>query len=153
MGDGPMTRRFRTIGSLHLGLVLLLVAGCGQDSHSPEPEPERSLVGTWDVIGLQLGSIEAVVTTGTWEFKEDGTYSVNLYVELPDGPIDQLIQDGVYVSDGETVAFDGSDFHWQLIWDGDLVILDNGQPMPDTTTFTLRRLVDVPPEGQAHARP
>jgi hypothetical protein len=140
-----MTRSSRTIGPLHLGLVLLLVAGCGHDSQSPEPEPERSLVGRWDVIGLQLGRIEAVVTTGTWVFREDGTYSVNLYVELPDGPIDQLIEDGDYVSDGKTVAFRGSDFHWQLIWDGDMVILHNGQPMPDTTTITLLRLVDVPP--------
>ncbi len=140
-----MTRRFRMIGALHIGLVLLPITGCGHDSHSPEREPERSLVGTWDVIGLQLGTIEAVVTTGTWEFREDGTYSVNLYVELPDGPIDPLIEEGVYVSDGETVAFRGSDFHWQLIWDGDMVILHNGQQMPETVTITLLWLAEDSP--------
>jgi hypothetical protein len=57
---------------LCLGLTLaLIVASCGSDSTGPS----GSLTGTWDLIGFADMGVSAV-TTGTAEFRADGTFGV-----------------------------------------------------------------------------
>lgn len=116
-------------------LVALLAAACGKDNTAPSP----SLVGTWDLIGFTDMGV-AAVTTGTWVFRTDSTFSVIGSTTFPGEPTDSLVLDGTYVQSGNNVVLTigvetGS---WTITASGDQVTLTEVEP-PPANTITLKR--------------
>jgi hypothetical protein len=113
----------------------MLGGACSDDSTGPGV----SLVDTWDLIGFTDMGI-AAGTTGTWEFRADGTFSVNGTVTFPGEPTDSLVISGTYVQNGITVALTiGADTgNWTLTASGDEVTLTENEP-PPANAITLKR--------------
>jgi hypothetical protein len=113
----------------------LLGAACATGSTAPGP----SLVGTWDLIGFtDMGA--AAVTTGTWEFRADGTFSVNGTITFPGEPTESLVTAGTYSRSGNTVVLTigAQTGNWTLTESGNEVTLTENEP-PPANTITLRR--------------
>jgi hypothetical protein len=116
-------------------IAALLGAACATDSTAPSP----SLVGTWDLIGFtDMGA--AAVTTGTWEFRADGTFSVNGTITFPGEPTESLVAVGTYSQSGNAVGLTiGAETgNWTLTASGNEVTLTENEP-PPANTITLRR--------------
>jgi hypothetical protein len=128
-----MTTLRRT--GLRVGAVVALLAACGKDSTAPS----ASLVGTWDLVGYTDMGV-AAVTTGTWVFRADGTFSVNGTVTFPGEPADPLVVSGGYVHSGSrvtlTIAAQTGD--WTLTGSGNDITLTENEP-PPANTISLRR--------------
>lgn len=116
-------------------VVALLAAACGKDSTAPS----TSLVGTWDLIGFTDMGV-AAVTSGTWVFRSDHTFSVNGTITFPGEPTDPLVVDGTYVQSGNRVALTiaAQTGNWTLTASGNEVTLTENEPAP-ANTITLRR--------------
>lgn len=119
----------------HVALVgALLGAACATDTTAPSP----SLVGTWDLVGFtDMGA--AAVTTGTWEFRADGTLSVDGTITFPGEPTEALVTAGTYSQSGGTVVLTiGTETNsWALAASGSEVTLIEKEPAP-ANTITLR---------------
>lgn len=115
--------------------VALLASACGEDAAAPSP----SLVASWDLIGFTDMGV-AAVTTGTWVFRANGTFSVNGTITFPGEPTDPLVVDGTYVQNGNTVALTiaAVTTSWTLTTSGNQVTLTENEP-PPANTITLRR--------------
>ena len=121
---------------LSVGLVAtLLGAACAADSTAPS----TSLVGTWDLVGFTDMGI-AAATTGTSEFRADGTFEVNGTITFPGEPTESLVIDGSYVQSSSTVVLTiGAQVgNWTLTANGNEVTLTENEP-PPANSFTLRR--------------
>ena len=113
-----------------------LGAACGDDSTAPS----LSLVGTWDLIGFTDMGISAV-TTGTGEFRPDGTFGINATITFPGEPTEPLVIAGSYVQSGTTVVLTigGQTGNWTLTSSDNEVTLTENEP-PPANTITLRRV-------------
>lgn len=112
-----------------------LGAACGDDSTAPSP----SLIGRWDLIGFSDMGISAV-TTGTGEFRADGTFDFNGTITFPGEPTESLVIAGSYVQSGTAVVLTIGDQtgDWTLTSSGNEVTLTENEP-PPANTITLRR--------------
>ena len=116
---------------LSLALFLGLSAtGCGTDSTGPS----GSLVGTWDVLGFTDTGV-AAATTGTAEFRADGTFSVSGTIAFPGEPAESLMIDGSYDQNGSAVSLttDAQTSNWTLQVSGNEVTLTEVEPPPANT--------------------
>jgi hypothetical protein len=131
--------RFSSIGLhtrwLSVGLVATLLGAACADSTAPG----TSLVGTWDLVGFTDMGI-AAATTGTSEFRADGTFEVNGTITFPGEPTESLLIDGTYVQSGSTVVLTigAQDGHWTLTGSGNEITLTENEP-PPANSITLRR--------------
>lgn len=125
----------RTPGLRVAALVAVMAAACGNESAFPG----TSLVGTWDLIGFGDMGV-AAVTTGTWVFRTDSTFSVNGTTTFPGEPTDSLVLDGTYVQSGNSVVLTiGVETgNWTITASGDEVRLTQVEP-PPANTVTLKR--------------
>lgn len=116
-------------------ILAILVAACSKDSTAPS----SSLVGTWDLIEFTDMGV-AAVTTGTWVFRTDSTFSVNGTTTFPGEPTDSLVLDGTYVQSGNSVVLTiGVETgNWAITENGDEVTLTQVEP-PPANTITLKR--------------
>ena len=130
-----MERQHSRCGLLLCLLLLALTTNCGDDATAPA----NSIVGTWDFIGFSEAGVEAV-TTGTWIFRSDRTWSVNGTITLPDQPTEAVSLGGTYELNGDTLDLttEGVTATWTLEFTGDVVILTRLEP-PPANTITLRR--------------
>lgn len=124
--------------AVRLSLALggpFLGAACGDDSTAPSP----SLIGTWDLIGFTDMGISAV-TTGTCEFRPDGTFGINATITFPGEPTESLVIAGSYVQSRTTVVLTigAQTGNWTLTSSGNEVMLTENEP-PPANTITLRR--------------
>lgn len=133
--SGPTPGGLRAAGLCAVAAVALLAAACGKDGTAPS----TSLVGTWDLIGFTDMGV-AAVTTGTWVFRTDGTFSVNGTITFPGEPTDPFVVDGIYVQNGDSVALTiaAQTTNWTLTPSGNEVTLTENEP-PPANTITLRR--------------
>jgi hypothetical protein len=116
---------------LCLGLTLaLIVASCGSDSTGPS----GSLTGTWDLIGFADMGVSAV-TTGTAEFRADGTFGVSGTITFPGEPTEPLAVEGTYDQNRRTVALTigGQTSNWTILVSGEEVTLTEVAPPPAST--------------------
>jgi hypothetical protein len=120
--------------SLAFGAPVLGTA-CGDDTTSPSP----SLIGTWDLIGFTDMGISAV-TTGTAEFRADGTLCINGTITFPGEPTESLVVAGSYVQSGTTVVLTmgAQTGNWTLTSSGNEVTLTENE-LPPANTISLRR--------------
>jgi hypothetical protein len=115
---------------------MALVTACGTDSTAPSP----SLVGTWDLIGFtDMGT--AAVTTGTWEFRAHGAFSVNGTITFPGEPTESLVTAGTYTQSGNSLEFTigAQTGEWALTANGDVITLTENEPPPANTIILRRR--------------
>jgi hypothetical protein len=112
-----------------------LGAACGNDSTAPS----LSLIGTWDLIGFTDMGI-AAATTGTCEFRADGTFEINGTITFLGEPTEPLVIAGSYVQSGTTVVLTigAQTGNWTLEPSGNEVTLTEDEP-PPANTITLRR--------------
>jgi hypothetical protein len=121
---------------LPLALILgLFAAGCGSDPTGPS----ASLVGTWEVLGFTDMGV-AATTTGTAEFRADGTFVVSGTIAFPGEPAESLMIDGSYNQNGSTVSLttDSETSNWTIAVSGNNVTLTEVEP-PPANTIMLRR--------------
>jgi hypothetical protein len=81
-----MTPRLLAVVVLSIGLL-----GCGESPTQPTP----TLVGAWELVGYSDASTPAA-TTGTAEFRLDGTFEVNGTLTFPGEPPDPVAISGTY---------------------------------------------------------
>lgn len=93
--------------------LLLGLAACG----STEPDP--SLVGTWTLTGFREGGVLAT-TTGSAQFRGDGTFSITGTVTFPGEPTDPIDVQGTYEEHAGTVSLTvgGQSADWEVQYDG-----------------------------------
>ena len=120
---------------LSLAFGAPILGACGDDSTAPSPP----LTGTWDLIGFTDMGISAV-TTGTCEFRPDGTFDINGTITFPGEPTESLVIAGSYVQSGTTVVLTigAQTGNWTLTSSGNEVTLTEDEP-PPANTITLRR--------------
>jgi hypothetical protein len=121
---------------LPLALILgLLAAGCGSDTTGPS----ASLAGTWDVLGFTDMGV-AATTTGTADFRADGTFVVSGTIAFPGEPAESLVINGSYDQNGSTVVLttDSETSNWTIAVSGNNVTLTEVEP-PPANTIMLRR--------------
>jgi len=121
--------------SMFAGWLALCVA-CGSDPTAPA----TSLVGTWDIIGFTDDGV-AANTTGTGEFRANGTFSARGTIAFPDEPVEMLEVDGNYIHTGTVVSLTAANVttEWTLSLNGDQVTLTENEPAPaNTVTLRLR---------------
>lgn len=101
--------------------------------------PNISLVGTWDLIGFTDAGV-AAVTTGTWSFVADGSFTVRGTVTFPGEPTDSLVVSGNYVQQRSSVqlTIGAQTGAWTITGNSVQVVLTETEP-PPANTITLRR--------------
>ena len=111
-------------------LLVLLSAACGKDTTAPA----TSVVGTWHLVGFSDMGV-AAVTTGTWVFRADRTFSVNGTTTFPGEPTDSLLMDGTYLQNGNSVALTiaTQTSSWTLTVSGTEITLTENEPPPANT--------------------
>ena len=130
-----MTPRLLAVVALSIGLL-----GCGESPTQPTP----TLVGAWELVGYRDAGTPAA-TTGTAEFRPDGTFEVSGTLTFPGEPPDPVAISGTYEVQGDQVELttpDGSGL-WTLGFAGQEVSLTLEGSAPPTT-MTLRRLAEPP---------
>jgi hypothetical protein len=82
----------------------------------------------------------SAVTTGTCEFRADGTFEVNGTITFPGEPTESLVIDGSYVQSGSTVVLTigARTGNWTLTASGNEVTLTENAP-PPANSITLSR--------------
>jgi hypothetical protein len=132
--------RLTPVGLLTVSLriaagVALLATACRRESTGPN----TSLIGTWDLVGYSDMGVDGV-TTGTWVFRPDGTFSVTGTITFPGEPTDPLVIDGTYVQSGTRVALTiaAQMGIWTVTASGNELTLTENEP-PPANTVTLRR--------------
>jgi hypothetical protein len=113
----------------------LFAAACG----SYPTAPSGSLAGTWDVLGFTDMGV-AATTTGSAEFRADGTFVVSGTIAFPGEPAESLVIDGSYDQNGSTVVLtmDSETSNWTIAVSGNNVTLTEVEP-PPANTIMLRR--------------
>lgn len=116
-------------------LVAVLATACGKDTTAPG----TPVVGTWHLVGFSDMGV-AAVTTGTWVFRADRTFSVNGTITFPGEPTDSLLMNGTYVQNGNSVALTVATqtSSWTVTASGTEITLTENEP-PPANTITLRR--------------
>lgn len=134
-GAGSLSNCLRSIGVRVTLLAALFTAACGQDAI----QPATSLVGSWDLVGFTDAGT-AATTTGTWVFREDGTFSVSGTVTFPGEPTDSIVQQGSYLqqTDRVTLTMASQTGIWWLAWSDNRVTLTR-DAAPPANTITLQR--------------
>ncbi|MGZ8392388.1 MAG: lipocalin family protein [Gemmatimonadales bacterium] len=126
-----MTPRLLAVVVLSIGLL-----GCGESPTQPTP----TLVGVWELVGYSDAGTPAA-TTGTAEFRLDGTFGVSGTLTFPGEPPDPVATSGTYEVEEDQVeltTLDGSGL-WTLGFAGQEVSLTLEGSAPPTS-MTLRRL-------------
>jgi hypothetical protein len=111
---------------LRLVLAASFILACS-DSGAPTP----SLVDSWALVSFtDHGTVGA--TTGTVEFRPDGSFEVVGTVTYPGEPTDSLHVSGVYAVHGPTISLTvgGTTDDWDLFWTGQQFILTLRGPAP-----------------------
>lgn len=116
-------------------VTALASAACGHDGTGPT----IPLVGTWDLVGFTDGGV-AAVTTGTWTFAADSSFTVAGTVTFPGEPTDSLVVSGSYREYGGRVelTIGAQTAAWTLTGRGAQIVLTQVEP-PPANTITLRR--------------
>jgi hypothetical protein len=102
--------------------------------------PNLSVVGQWDMIGFSDAGIDAA-TTGTLEFRSNGTVSWIGTITFPGEPTDSIVVDGTYAQARNTLTLTfGSDpaTAWTPELTGDVLVL-TAIEAPPPNVITLRR--------------
>ena len=119
-------------------IAAVVSAACGTDGTGPT----IPLVGTWDLVGFTDGGV-AAVTTGTWTFAADSSFTVTGTVTFPGEPTDSLVISGSYSQHGGRVqlTIGAETATWTLTGGGAQVVLTQVEPppAPPANTITLRR--------------
>lgn len=127
---------------LSVGLTLTLVAtGCGSDSMGPS----AYLFGTWDLIGFTDMGVSAK-TTGTAEFRADGTFRVNGTITFPGEPAESIALDGSYDQNGsshhrrtQSCCVEGHNW-WRPLWEPYAHLVYKGGPWLTNVASAQTRL-------------
>lgn len=101
--------------------------------------PGDALPGTWDLIGFSDHGV-AAQTTGTVEFRTDGTFEVDGTVTFPGEPTETLHLAGTWSPGPETVTLTTADgpSTWDVAFSGNEAVLTLDEPAP-ANTIRLRR--------------
>ena len=117
-----------------IGTLALQSAACDDGT-----APSISLVGAWDLIEFTDAGV-AAVTTGTWTFAADSSFTVNGTVTFPGEPTDALVFGGDYVQHGNTVqlTIGVETGAWTITGNSGEIVLTEIEP-PPANTIRLRR--------------
>jgi hypothetical protein len=99
-----MTPRLLAVIALSIGLL-----GCGESPTQPTP----TLLGAWALVGYSDAGTPAA-TTGTAEFRPDGTFEVSGTLTFPGEPPDPVAISGTYEVQGDQVELTTPDGQWAL---------------------------------------
>jgi hypothetical protein len=114
-----------------------LSAACGDTDGTG---PSQSLIGRWDFIGFSDNNVEAT-TTGTMEFRSNGTVSLVGTVTYPGEPLDSVVVHGTWQQTENTILLTFSPdpaTAWTPAFTGDVLLLTAVEPPPQNT-IRLRR--------------
>ncbi len=115
------------------GAVVWSLAACGGTDVSP------ALVGSWALAGYIDHGV-AGVTSGSMEFRTDGTFRTLGTVTYPGEPLDSLDVTGAYeVSGAALTLIVGTDTStWTIVWGDNTATLTLQEP-PPTSVIALER--------------
>lgn len=124
----------RRVGLPLAGAVVWALSACGATGVAP------SLEGAWLLTGYADHGV-AGATTGSMEFRTDGTFRTLGTVTYPGEPLDSLDVTGTYELDGNaavTLVVGTDTSNWSITWGDDTATLTLQEP-PPRSAITLAR--------------
>jgi len=123
-------------GWLLAGAMVWGVAACGGTGVTPQ------LAGSWLLTGYTDHGV-AGVTTGSMEFRTDGTFRTLGTVTYPGEPLDSLHVTGAYELNGDaalTLIVGPDTSAWTITWGDAIATLTLKEPPPQSA-ITLARAI------------